>query len=108
MNKYEKAIRFLEDAIRESDEIMACCSPVLQTELTEQSSYFEAAISAMRRIQPMQEALEFLAKRTCCGCEGCPIEEDCFASDFDCDQEIAKRTLAIGEEREQNGTDIPI
>ena len=42
MKKLEQAIAYFEDAIRESDEIMAECSEALQKELTEQKKCFES------------------------------------------------------------------
>lgn len=47
MNKYEQAIAYFEDAVRESDEIIADCSPALQVELTEQKSHFVVALEVM-------------------------------------------------------------
>lgn len=45
----EAAIAYFEDAIRESDEIIADCTPALQAELEEQKGYFAVALEAMRR-----------------------------------------------------------
>ncbi len=47
MNKYEQAIAYFEDAIKESDEIIADCSPDLQAELAEQKDYFVVALDAL-------------------------------------------------------------
>lgn len=47
----EKAITYFEDAIHETDEIIADCSKRLQKELTEQKGYFEVALTAMRQVQ---------------------------------------------------------
>lgn len=40
MKKLEQAIAYFEDAIKESDEIIAECSEKLQKELTEQKKHF--------------------------------------------------------------------
>ena len=45
----EQAIAYFEDAIRESDEIIADCSEALQAELTERKRHFEVALECMRR-----------------------------------------------------------
>lgn len=47
MDELNRAIAYFEDAIRESDEIIAECSPALQKELTEQKNYFIVALAAM-------------------------------------------------------------
>ncbi|WP_265445064.1 hypothetical protein [Acetivibrio straminisolvens] len=49
MTKFEQAIAYFEDAIRESDEIIAECSEALQKELTKQKGHFEVALEAMKR-----------------------------------------------------------
>ena len=49
MKKLEQAIAYFEDAIRESDEIIAECSEALQKELMEQKKHFEVALDAMWR-----------------------------------------------------------
>jgi len=49
MTKLEQAIAYFEDAIRESDEIIAECSEALQKELMEQKKHFEVALEAMKR-----------------------------------------------------------
>ena len=48
MTKLEQAIAYFEDAIRESDEIIAECSEKLQKELIEQKKHFEVALDAMK------------------------------------------------------------
>lgn len=48
MNKYQQAITYFEDAVRESDEIIDDCSPVLQAELIEQKNHFVVALDVMR------------------------------------------------------------
>ena len=48
MDKYQAAIAYIEDAVRESDEIIAECSPALQAELTEQKQHFVVALDALR------------------------------------------------------------
>ena len=52
MKRLEKAIAYFEDAIRESDEIIAECSEELQEELTEQKEHFVVALDAMWRNIP--------------------------------------------------------
>lgn len=49
MNKLKQAIAYFEDAIRESDEIIAECSEALQKELMEQKKHFEIALDAMKK-----------------------------------------------------------
>lgn len=48
MDKYQEAIAYFEDAVRESDEIIAECSPALQSELTEQKQHFVVALETLR------------------------------------------------------------
>lgn len=48
MDKYEQAIAYFEDAIKESDEIIADCTPELQAELTEQRGHFVTALETLR------------------------------------------------------------
>jgi len=48
MNKHDKAIKYFEEAIQESDEIIADCSPALQAELNKQKQHFTLALSALR------------------------------------------------------------
>lgn len=52
MTDLEKAISYFEDAILESDEIMAGCSPMLKAELEAQKKHFEVALQAMREQEP--------------------------------------------------------
>lgn len=47
MSKYDEAIKYFEDAIQESDEIIADCTPALQAELTNQREHFVVALSAL-------------------------------------------------------------
>ena len=50
MNEELKAaIAYFEDAIRESDEIIADCSQKLQEELDDQKRHFVVALNALRR-----------------------------------------------------------
>ena len=49
MTKLEQAIAYFEDAIRESDEIIAECSEALQKELMEQKKHFEIALKIMKK-----------------------------------------------------------
>lgn len=51
MNELEKAIEYFEDAIKETDEIIEECSPMLKAELTEQKRHFEVALEIMRRLR---------------------------------------------------------
>lgn len=44
----ERAIEYFEDAVRETDEIIADCSADLQAELTEQKEHFVVALTALR------------------------------------------------------------
>lgn len=62
MNETEKAIAYFEDAVRESDEIIADCSPNLQADLTEQKQHFVVALVIMRQaiVQPKPLSLEGL------------------------------------------------
>lgn len=48
MKKLGQAIAYFEDAIKESDEIIAECSEKLQKELTEQKKHFEVALKIMK------------------------------------------------------------
>lgn len=57
MNEINQAIAYFEDAIRESDEIIADCSEALQAGLTEQKRHFEVALAAIRRYQPEPKAV---------------------------------------------------
>jgi len=49
MKKLEQAIAYFEDAIKESDEIIAECSEKLQKGLTEQKGHFETALKVMKK-----------------------------------------------------------
>lgn len=59
MNKYNQAIAYFENAVRESDEIIADCAPDLQVELTAQKNHFVVALEVMRenRWIPVSERL---------------------------------------------------
>lgn len=48
MSKIEQAIAYFEDAVRESDEIIADCSPELQAALIEQKEHFVVGHAALR------------------------------------------------------------
>lgn len=52
--KIHKAITYFEDAIKESDEIIAECSEELQKELTDQKGHFEVALVALKKQIPMK------------------------------------------------------
>lgn len=55
MNEIEAAIAYFKDAVRETDEIIADCSPDLQAELTEQKRHFVVALDALRCAQAGKE-----------------------------------------------------
>jgi len=55
MTKLEQAIAYFENAIRESDEIIAECSEALQKDLMEQKKYFEVALEAMKEKQERKD-----------------------------------------------------
>lgn len=57
MSEIEKAIEYFEDAVRESDEIIADCSEALQAELTEQKQHSVVALEVMRRTVPGNKPL---------------------------------------------------
>ena len=46
------AIAYFEDAVKESDEIIADCTEALRAELIEQKQNFAVALEVMRRTQP--------------------------------------------------------
>lgn len=46
--KIEEAIKWMEEAIRDTEEDFDQCSPALQEELTKQKEVFELAITALR------------------------------------------------------------
>lgn len=48
MDKYDQAIAYFKKAIKESDEIIADCSPDLRAELTEQKEHFVTALETLR------------------------------------------------------------
>jgi len=48
MSKHCEAIKYFEEAIQESDEIIAECTPALQAELANQKEHFVVALSALR------------------------------------------------------------
>ncbi len=65
-NRVKEAIAYFEDAIRETDEIITDCSPLLQSQLIEQKEHFVVAIAAMNaqeaRENPQPLTLEELSK----------------------------------------------
>ena len=74
MNEIKRAIAYFEDAIRESDEIIADCSPALQVELTEQKEYFIVGVEALREQAERSRGCEYCRgwdKR--CGASYCPM-----------------------------------
>jgi hypothetical protein len=52
MKKYEQVIAYFEDAIKESDEIIADCSLNLRAELIEQKGHFITALKATEKQVP--------------------------------------------------------
>lgn len=80
MDKYKQAIAYFEDAIKETDEIIADCTPELQAELIEQKGHFVVALEALHKQQPIFDE----QKCRVCGCtwnNACPggcywVEED--------------------------------
>jgi len=59
MTKLKKAIAYFEDAILESDEIIAECSEALQKELMEQKKHFEVALEAMKEKQERKDGCAY-------------------------------------------------
>jgi len=70
MDKYKQAFAYFEDAIKESDEIIADCSPDLQAELTEQKGYFVVALEALKKQIPRK----FIPNKRPCKCPVCKTE----------------------------------
>lgn len=71
MDKYKQAIAYFEDAIKETDEIIADCTPELQAELIEQKGHFVVALEALHKQQPIFDE----QKCRVCGCtwnNACP------------------------------------
>jgi hypothetical protein len=67
--KIHEAIAYFEDAIRESDEIIAECSEALKKELTEQKGHFEVALEAMKKQIPQKVKIwEGLNETACPEC----------------------------------------
>ena len=54
LKELKQAISYFEDAIKESNEIIAECSEDLQRELTEQKKHFEVALKVMRAAERME------------------------------------------------------
>ena len=50
MDKYTAAIKYFEEAIKETDEQIVDCSYVLGAELMEQRQYFKIAIEALKEV----------------------------------------------------------
>lgn len=50
-NRLESAIEYFEDAIFESNEIIADCSADLKKELSKQKNHFVVALEAMRTLR---------------------------------------------------------
>ena len=59
MTKLEQAIAYFENAIRESDEIIAECSEALQKDLMEQKKHFEIALEAMKEKQERKDGCAY-------------------------------------------------
>ena len=63
MNELKQAIAYFEDAVRESDEIIADYTPRLKAELTEQKQHFVVALEVMRRTEPESKPLSLDKKK---------------------------------------------
>ncbi|HBR33887.1 MAG TPA: hypothetical protein DD734_04580 [Firmicutes bacterium] len=63
LKELKQAISYFEDAIKESNEIIAECSEDLQRELTEQKKHFEVALKAMRAAEGMERVIKTLQRR---------------------------------------------
>jgi len=61
----QAAIAYFEDAVKESDEIIADCTEALRAELIEQKQNFAVALEVMRRTQPENKHGILLS------CDGC-------------------------------------
>jgi len=66
LDKLEQAFTYFEDAIKESDEIIADCSPDLQAELIKQKEYFVIALTALEKQVPKSPIIQVTWK-------ACPI-----------------------------------
>lgn len=53
--EYDETIKWLEDAIRETDETRLNCSAQLQEQLTEQKSHFTTALACVRAMKIARE-----------------------------------------------------
>ncbi len=73
MSKYADAIRYFEEAIQESDEIITECSPLLQKELTEQKEYFINALSALHKQSELESENEMILE-ILSHAAGCPYD----------------------------------
>lgn len=80
MDKLQFAITYFEDAILESDEIIAECTPRLQSELKKQKGYFDVALNALRKQNPQRvipiKRIPKLCKCPVCKTELCRDDED--------------------------------
>ena len=63
MRELERAIFYFEDAIKESNEIIAECSEDLQRELIEQKKHFEVALKAMKAAKRMDALIKTMQER---------------------------------------------
>lgn len=80
LGKYEQAFAYFEDAIKESDEIIADYSPDLQAELTEQKGHFEVALAVLEKQVPKKvipnKRISELCKCPICKTELCSDDKD--------------------------------
>jgi hypothetical protein len=65
LGEIEKAIAYFEDAVNESDEIIADCTEALQAELTEQKKHFVVALEVLRRAESENNLVDGM----CCDCQ---------------------------------------
>ena len=74
MMEIKNAIDYFEDAVKETNEIIADCSPALQAELTEQKQHFVVALEVMHEKAKCEKGCEHCRgwdKR--CGANYCPM-----------------------------------
>ena len=54
MREIEQSVKYFEDAVKESDEIIADCSEALKKELTKQKEHFVVALAAIKKQTPIK------------------------------------------------------
>lgn len=69
--KYEKAIQYFEEAIRDSDQIIKQSPLELQVELIWQKKHFETALAAMRGLNSAEKLLKESLTRLEIYCDCC-------------------------------------